>query len=207
MLLLLGLLFAILGQYYLSYRREFYLDGLVFYGVALVMFGLLWRERTTGVRPSPPAESRPWWERASLRTVAAVGGAMLSLLAGWLALRRVPDRGFADLLWMWLGGVVWFLLAFVPSVRQNWPRAVADWVIDHRRGLVRMTVLLAVALVVRGIALGEIPRNLGGDEGTWGIHGLAMLEGGRLANPFATRWFDFPSMSFLAWGFSMAVFG
>lgn len=33
-----------------------------------------------------------------------------------------------------------------------------------------------------------------------------MLDG-RLANPFATRWFAFPSMSFLVWGLSMRVFG
>ena len=33
-----------------------------------------------------------------------------------------------------------------------------------------------------------------------------MLDDG-LANPFSTRWFSFPSMSFLAWGSSMLVFG
>ena len=205
--LVLGLVFAILGQYYLSYRRQFALDGLIFYAVALLMFGLLWREWANGAKASQPAERKPWWERASLRTVAAVGGILLSILAGWLALRRVPDRGFADLLWIWLIGVIWFLLAFVPSVPSGWLQRGAAWLIAHRREVIRLAALVAVALVVRGVALNEIPPNLGGDEGTWGVHGLAMLEGGRLANPFATRWFDFPSMSFLAWGLSMVAFG
>ena len=63
-----------------------------------------------------------------------------------------------------------------------------------------------VALGVRAVDLEHIPRNLGGDEGTWGLNGLAMLQG-RLSNPFSTRWFDFPSMSFLPWGLSAKLSG
>jgi hypothetical protein len=72
--------------------------------------------------------------------------------------------------------------------------------------LLRLGALSGVALLVRGYALGEIPINLAGDEGTWGLNGLDMLEG-RLANPFATRWFDFPSMSFLPWGLAAKLLG
>ena len=69
-----------------------------------------------------------------------------------------------------------------------------------------LAVLAAGAFAVRAIDLEHIPANLGGDEGTWGMEGLAMWRNG-LANPFATRWFAFPSMSFLAWGASIRVFG
>jgi 4-amino-4-deoxy-L-arabinose transferase-like glycosyltransferase len=72
--------------------------------------------------------------------------------------------------------------------------------------LAGVAALLLVALMVRAYNLEHIPANLGGDEGTWAMQGLAMLDG-RLANPFATRWFAFPSMSFLVWGLSMRLFG
>jgi 4-amino-4-deoxy-L-arabinose transferase-like glycosyltransferase len=81
-----------------------------------------------------------------------------------------------------------------------------QWLL-RRWELVGVAALLLVALVVRGINLEHVPLNLGGDEGTWGMEGLAMFEGGRLANPFATRWFAFPSLSFLAWGLSIRIFG
>jgi hypothetical protein len=72
--------------------------------------------------------------------------------------------------------------------------------------LVGLVALLLVALVVRAHDLEHIPANLGGDEGTWAMEGLAMVDG-RLANPFTTGWFAFPSMSFLVWGLSMRLFG
>ena len=71
-LVLTGLAFAVLGQYYLSYRREYYRDGFVFYGVAVLIFALLWRRSGRG-RAQPEVGGA--WD--SIRfIVAAVGGAM-----------------------------------------------------------------------------------------------------------------------------------
>jgi 4-amino-4-deoxy-L-arabinose transferase-like glycosyltransferase len=127
-------------------------------------------------------------------------------------------------------GVVCFLLGFVPvlsgnsSGRKMWqmaPTAAVDdirQVVDvwrrlihccrsRRVELVGLALLLLSALFVRGVNLEHIPANLGGDEGTWGMEGLAMFADGRMANPFTTRWLAFPSLSFLASGLSMCVFG
>jgi 4-amino-4-deoxy-L-arabinose transferase-like glycosyltransferase len=203
-LLLLGVAFALLGQYYLSFRREFYRDGILFYAIALMMFGfVLWRDLSLPTLRRGKRGSR----QARLRTVAGVGGATLSALAGWSASRLSPDKDFAGPFWLWAIGLVWFLLSFVPSASRHWWRAALEWLRRNRVELLKLAALLGVALVVRAVGVGEIPRNLAGDEGIWGLNALAMFEDGRLANPFSTRWFDFPSMSFLVWGLSMRLFG
>nr|HID14852.1 hypothetical protein [Anaerolineae bacterium] len=206
-LLIVGMGFALLGQFYFTHRREYVWDGVLLWCVAIFSFGLLlrWAERLEHRRSGWRWLSGVY--RQPLRTLGVIGGVWLALLAGWLARRRPETADFSDLLWLWLSGVVWFLLTFVPSfsVRVIWLRLIC-WFRDHRIELAGLTALLLVALVVRAVDLEHIPANLGGDEGTWGMEALAMLDG-RLANPFATRWFAFPSMSFLAWGISMRVFG
>jgi 4-amino-4-deoxy-L-arabinose transferase-like glycosyltransferase len=69
-----------------------------------------------------------------------------------------------------------------------------------------LSALVVVSLIVRAYDLEHIPANFGGDEGHWAMESLAMLQDG-LADPFATRRFSFPSLSYLAWGGSMAIFG
>ena len=198
------------------------------------------RPRRAKPRPAPEAESAPVTvavtasirnsqfaiRNSPLRALAAAGGATLSFLAGYLALRHSPTDDFSTLLWLWLIGVVWFLLAFVPpfsvkdfvvAVSTAWgttkvvttgfsARLLLDWLHDHWVELAGLAALLLVALAVRAVDLEHIPANVGGDEGTWGMESLAMFDE-RLANPFGVRWFAFPSMSFLAWGLSMRLFG
>jgi predicted membrane-bound mannosyltransferase len=105
-------------------------------------------------------------------------------------------------------GVASWLLAFVPlsQVPGGLWQWLQNWARQNRIELAGLIALLLLALAVRAYDLEHIPANLGGDEGTWAMEGLAMVEG-RLDNPFATRWFAFPSLSFLVWGFSMGVFG
>jgi len=204
--LVLGLAFACLGQFYFAFRRSFYRDGILFYGVALVMFGLLWR-RVGGARRRPPRARWWWWVQAHpRRALALVGGATLSVWAGWSAARRPPDAAFGDLLWLWLIGIPWFLLAFAPPLPAGWRRRLLVWLRNHRGDLMRMLALLAVALVVRAAALEEIPRNFGGDEGTQALAALELM-GPPLRNPFSTGWYSVPTMSFLAYGVAMRVFG
>jgi len=223
LLLIIGLGFALLGQFYFTYRREYAWDGVFFWCVAILSFGLfLWRVE----RGRPRQRLLSWVSRkplralADFRALAVIGGTCCALLAGWLARRRPEVADFSDLLWLWLLGVTWFLLAFVPpladrrtssvkgvknSVTEVWPR-LTYWLCDRRGELAGLAALLLAALAVRAIDLEHIPVNLGGDEGTWGMEGLAMLDG-RVANPFTTRWLAFPSISFLAWGLSMRIFG
>ena len=134
-------------------------------------------------------------------------GALLSVLAGLFARRRTQVGGYWPLLVMWLAGIVAILAANTPMARLN-SRFAEAWNQTAKRiapslGLVALALS---ALAIRAFGLEHIPRNFGGDEGTWAMEGMAMLQDG-LANPFATRWFSFPSLSFLAWGASMVVFG
>ena len=44
LLLLIGSVFALLGQFYFAYRREYVWDGVLFWCIAIYSFGLLlWR--------------------------------------------------------------------------------------------------------------------------------------------------------------------
>jgi len=208
MLAIIGLGLAFLGQFYFACRREYEWDGLFFWSVAILCFALLLR-RMDRLTHDTPGQSRGKWapKRQSLRLLAVVGGPLLSLFAGFSALRRPDTADFSDLFCMWLIGVAWFLLAFAPpfSVKVSLSRW-GCWMRDHRWTLGCIGAVLMAALVARAFDLEHIPANLSGDEGTWGMEGLAMYSE-RLANPFSTRWFSFPSMSFLAWGLSMKVFG
>jgi len=206
LLLIVGLGFALLGQFYFASRREYVWDGLFFWSVALLSFGLLLR-RVGRLRGRLRGRPLSWVPRHPSRALAVIGGAWLVLLAGWLARRQPEAADFSGILLLWLVGVAWFLLTFVPSfsVREVWPRLLS-WLRRRRVELVGLAALLLVALAVRAVDLEHIPANLGGDEGTWGMEGLAMFDG-RLSNPFTVRWLAFPSMSFLAWGLSMRIFG
>ncbi len=205
--LIVGLGFAFLGQFYFFYRREHVWEGVLFWCVAILSFGLLSRKVEWQECGRSSLRCPSWGHRRSLRTLGMVGGLLLSALAGWLARRRPEMADFGDLLWLWLLGVAWFLLAFAPpfSVREAASR-LTHWFREHRVELAGLMVLLLAALVVRAVDLEHIPVNLGGEEGTWGLEGLAMLDG-RLANPFSTGWVALPSMSFLVRAVPMRIFG
>ncbi len=146
-----------------------------------------------------------------------VVGVVSFLLAQWSKGKRPADRlgdSFS------LSSPIAAGQGLTSPLREVWQRSMklGDLLRDLLRDLgkrpghglggrvVALAIVALLALVVRVYDLEHIPANLGGDEGTWAIEGLAMLDG-RLANPFATRWFAFPSMSFLVWGVSMRVFG
>jgi len=207
LLLLVGLGFALLGQFYFGFRREYVWDGVLFWCVSFLSFGLL-RRRIVRLERGPSGRRlSSWVYRHPLRALSMIGGAVFAFAAGWLARQRATTADFSDLLWLWLTGVIWFLLAFVPpvSVQGMWARLIR-WVHSHRGELAGLAVLLAAALAVRAVDLEHIPANLGGDEGTQGVAALEFL-GPPLGNPFSTGWFSVPTMSFLAWGLSMRLFG
>jgi len=244
LLLVVGLVFALLGQFYFANRREYVWDGVLLWAVALFSFGLLLgrtgRERTGQRHRGLLA----WLRVPPARAVAVVGGTGLVLVAGWLARQRPDTADFGGVFLLWLVGGACFMLGFVPALGCSVSAVVggiAGWgspdcgparaggaagqrVGESRGGgesrgrvvhrcrsrwaeLAGLALLLLGALVVRGVNLEHIPANLGGDEGTWGMEGLAMFADGRMANPFTTRWLAFPSLSFLASGLSMRMFG
>jgi 4-amino-4-deoxy-L-arabinose transferase-like glycosyltransferase len=211
LLLTIGLGFALLGQYYFTYRREYVRDGVLFWAIAIYSLGLLlwWTTRRAG--GGHPRRLHMRTPELGLHTLAALGGAGLSVLAGELA-RQPGTSDFTGILWLWLIGVAWFLLAFVRGSSLASTRApllvvrLARWLRDHWRDAAGLAALLSLALVVRAVDLEHIPANLGGDEGTQGVAAIELL-GPPLGNPFATGWFSVPTMSFLAYGIALRVFG
>jgi predicted membrane-bound mannosyltransferase len=111
---------------------------------------------------------------------------------------------------VWLIGVASFLLAFlpIPPLRDlsAGPGELGCWLRRNGALLVGLALLVLFALLVRGYDLEHIPANLGGDEGTQGADALQLLRPA-LGNPFSTGWYSVPTMSFLAYGMSMEVFG
>lgn len=208
LLLIIGLICGSLGQFYFAFRREYVWDGVLLWGIAILSLSLMMWRLTRRQRGEIDWQFFSRISTRSLRTWGAIGAVGLSLAVGWRARERPPTGNFSDLLGLWVVGVAAYLLIFTPPLpagREIWPRLRA-WLRRNVVELAGVTALLLVALVVRAYNLEHIPANLGGDEGTWALEGLAMLDG-RLANPFATRWFAFPSMSFLVWGLSMRLFG
>jgi len=208
LLLIAGLTCALLGQVYLTFYREYPWDGGLFWGAAVLILGLLMRRVRRGQTGRDLRRQLVATSLVSVRSMMIVGGISLSLIAGLRAQQRPVTDGFAELLALWAAGVGAYIIAFAPSVASLKSACLRcqPWLETHWKELVALVGLLAIALVVRAYDLEHIPANLGGDEGTWAMEGLAMLDG-HLANPFETRWFAFPSMSFLAWGLSMRVFG
>ena len=214
-----GLVLAALGQFYLTYRREYVWDGVLLWLVAVLLLATALvrvrsRERGTSVSASRVVQR---WVMAMqahpVRTVMALGGCWLSLSAGWLARQRPPDLSFAGPSVTWAMGVIIFLAAFLPessTPAATW-RLVKDgkpgrWLKEHRAEVLGLTLLVLAALIARVYNLEHIPANLGGDEGTQGAEALELL-GPPLGNPFSTGWFSVPTMSFLAYGLAMRVFG
>lgn len=207
-LFLLGLLFALLGQFYLTYRREFMRDGLLFWGLALVaLVVLLLRSERVGRSFTGLRRLVVRARRYPLRAVAIAGGIGCSLLAGFLARGRPATAGFGDLCLLWGVGVFWFLAAFAPPVpaRELYERA-RSWWRAHWREVGLLALLVLSAWAARGLYLERIPANLGGDEGTQGLAALELVRP-PFGNPFSTGWFSVPTMSFAVAGVAMRLFG
>ncbi|MEA3375865.1 MAG: glycosyltransferase family 39 protein [Chloroflexota bacterium] len=219
-MLVVGLALAAVGQFYFMHRREYPWDGAVLWAGSILFLALALRrvQRMERGRAGGARGARWWWPSAlqahPIRTFVAIGGLWLSFAVGLWARRRTASGGFGDLLVLWILGIVAFLAAFVPSAptpAELWRRivnrgGVGRWLSRNRLELAGLSLLLLLALAVRAYNLEYIPANLGGDEGSQGADALELVEA-PLGNPFSTGWFSVPTMSFLAYGLSMRIFG
>ena len=184
---------------YLLASHRYVWDAFLLLGLATL--GLLWRLARSVVR-----ERGPLIHPAHLlpRTVAGWGRVGALLVAATVALaarREVIPRDYTALFLWWLFAVTCFAVPLLVPLLRTIRRV--DFSVLERYGL---AALLLVAFLVRVVALDRIPANLGGDEGTQLLDGLRMIER-PLDNPFATGWYSVPTMSFLAYGAAMRVFG
>ncbi|HEC34692.1 MAG TPA: phospholipid carrier-dependent glycosyltransferase, partial [Chloroflexi bacterium] len=206
-LLAVGLALTLLGQTYFAWRRAYVWDGVVFYALGASLWAAALRRLEAGPR-------RPVWPLRALRAAAtrplraalSGAGALMAVGAGIAAVRTTPGADFTPHLLAWALGLCLFLIGLAPvPERERWLRLMG-LARTHRMELIALTALLLVALTIRAVAMDAIPANFGGDEGTQALAALRLI-GPPLGNPFSTGWYSVPTMSFLAYGLAMRVFG
>ncbi|HQE91618.1 MAG TPA: glycosyltransferase family 39 protein [Anaerolineae bacterium] len=126
---------------------------------------------------------------------------LVVVVVSFSARRDVAGRDYTALFLGWLIAVLSFgATLLLPLIRRKRTETLC------RSERYALAGLLLAAFLVRALALGQIPANLGGDEGTQLLAGLRLVER-PLGNPFATGWYSVPTMSFLAYGVAMRLFG
>ncbi|MGC9394378.1 MAG: glycosyltransferase family 39 protein [Anaerolineae bacterium] len=194
----LAFVLLLIATYFLASHRYVW-DAFLLLGLAVL--GLLWRLWRTVARERSPLIDMT---QVLPRSVAGWGRVAMLLVAATVALaarRDIVPRNYTGLFLWWLFAVAYFAATLLVSLLRN--KRWGDFPAVERDGLVG---LLLVAFLVRVVALGHIPANLGGDEGTQLLDGLRLIER-PLDNPFATGWYSVPTMSFLVYGAAMRVFG
>jgi 4-amino-4-deoxy-L-arabinose transferase-like glycosyltransferase len=201
-LLCASILLAFIAQYYFRYRSDYMWDGVLIYGVAMVLFAVV----VVRVEGRPFGSLRrglslwqPLWEalrRSMWRAAALAGGLVLSFYVTLAAGARPSGRAYWDLLIFWWLAVMLAAGTFVDwaGLGQRWRARMSA--LQHVRpegallaGLVALTVLL------RASNLNGIPYVLTGDEAAMGLEALDVLQGG-YRNPFATGWLSHPVLYF-----------
>ncbi len=136
----------------------------------------------------------------SVQTVVRMGAVLLSAVVGMITRSYPADANFTWPLCLWLLALASFL-ATLP-----WRRRLSLHPPLTHVERIALVMFLGIAFAVRGLALNWVPPNLGGDEGTQLLAGLRLVEP-PLGNPFATGWYSVPTLSFLAYGAAMRIFG
>ena len=133
-LLLIGALgFAVLGQFYFATKPEFFWDGVAFYAVAVVLFLILVRGPSQRLTRVEPPESR--LSPALVIRRLLVGVALLLALIVVLQLAQ-PQKNHWPIFWMWVAGIMCYLLAFARLPRR-WTRGAHGN--DEKPGLAETT--------------------------------------------------------------------
>jgi 4-amino-4-deoxy-L-arabinose transferase-like glycosyltransferase len=163
------------------------------------------RPRSAGAMAATAGTARAGGWSGGRRTFLA--GAAIAGVFVWSAMRRGPDdagHGGVAVLWL-LSMVAAVLAACWPVGRPSMARFRAR-LAAHRWEVAIVAGLTLGALALRVVALDRYPRVMSGDEGSFAMSAVAVLEG-RLRNPFATGWLGHPTLYFYLQAGTMAVFG
>ena len=215
LLLACALLLAIWGQYAFSRPGGSVLDGIVLYGVGMLLFSRV-MVRLAGGRGRDarrPALSDLWrgvWQAlrcSSVRLLTLVAGVAMSIYVA-VASQSRPANGLCyDLLGLWVLGIMLTTGSFLDwaeVVRQG--RGLCQRLMRPNPELVLVGLVFLAAILVRAVDLADIPAVLSGDEAAMGLEALDVLEG-RRANPFATGWFSHPTLYFYLQAAFVNLFG
>ena len=190
--------FVLLGQgVYLQNSKDTWPGG-VFVGLGLLLFLLAYRVRSTRSLPQWLLQLAVWLRVQPAQAVClylAVGAAFAArFFAGNSSYMISPPQAW----------VAWSLAIGLVLVgtgqKVGWPT------LYPRRELLALSILLGLALIVRVYDIGGLPAALTGDEGSTGRAAVDWVTG-RLANPFVTAWYSFPSLFFAIPAVSIALFG
>jgi 4-amino-4-deoxy-L-arabinose transferase-like glycosyltransferase len=123
-------------------------------------------------------------------------------------LRRIPnltdDSNYTAVFLVWLLAIVFYFGAVIP--RSEWRRPWSGWWRKRDSWFWGVAVLVLGALLLRVWRIGDIPFNLGGDEGSQGLEALRVING-KLRNPFTTGWLGVPTISFFFNSLSLRLLG
>lgn len=205
----LSLVLAVWGQYYLAEKREFMWDGIVLYLASMIAF--VWAGAQLEARKRVAEGGDDWsfghelWlalGQSPVRLGVLILGVAMGLYAATAAVGRKSTADFWDLLIVWALSVVVVVSSLVDwsglpdRFRQLWARVKRPTPEDAL-----VLVLVLATFLLRVVKLGAIPYVLSGDEASMGLEAVSVLEGQR-RNPFRTGWLSHPTLFF----FVQAVF-
>lgn len=117
------------------------------------------------------------------RAILAGIAAAFTLWATWRIIQLEDAVGvhYGDVFFGWLVAVAALGLAAMRRPELT----LSQWAHDHRIDLLALTLLTGLAAALRFVRLGALPDVIDGDEGLFGMAGLAVYDG-QFFNPFAT---------------------
>lgn len=157
------------------------------------------------VRSLAPASGWIAW-RAIVPAIAALGA---SVVAWNVQVQRPRDANRWDLVLVWALGVVCALGACWQPDRArgaSFGVRARSWWVRRRRDVAAATGLFAVGLVLTLVRLGSLPWTMNGDEGSFALYSVDLLDG-RATNPFATGFMGHPLLHNVLQAGSMGTVG
>jgi len=194
-LIALGMAAAMSGQYLLSYQREGWQMGVGLYAIAALLLAsgaLVYRR---GLAPVVNSFRR-------LRRAALAAAWRPPALALSLALIGVSSH-LAHRLQSYYSVLLWVLAVLIGAAAM-WgsggrPRS-------NRTELVVVSTLVGLGFLLRVFGLASFPDPMSGDEGTFALEALRVLEG-RWVDPFGTGWFAHPNLFFYMLAAALRLLG
>jgi hypothetical protein len=179
-----ALALALIGEFYFK-TFKYVLDGVVFFGAAVIVFlaSVRGNEASVQSETSPTIFQRMLdsVRRNPLRSALVI----LSIALAYTGIRTLQMKAgnvqYWDVFWMWVASFLSYAAAFVRIPRPH-PRA---WWRTYRLEVWLVLGLTIVAAALRFVRLGEIPNIISGDEGRVGVLAQSVLNG-ELNNMMAT---------------------
>jgi len=167
-LLILAFLFALAGQR--QFAGEGYVhDALILYTVGCVLLAIA----AKGEEATSPPEAPSFQKRLSKRELlAGFAGVALVLMATAIF---AGEKASNEALVLWLAGIALFVYAFARPPRPHDASHMLRW-LKHRREVLALILILAVAFFMRAYRLDAMPPGLYLDEADNGLWGLRFLE-------------------------------